>query len=88
MYTEGITDSGPSLSLTSIKWIQRRLTIFLKFSYFKIDVDQMLKAITYFLEYIIENLLLPGQVENWVIIQDLNGMGVTSLPLGVRFSLY
>ena len=27
--------------------------------------------------------MLPGQVENWVFIVDLKGMGLTSLPLGV-----
>jgi len=26
--------------------------------------------------------MLPGQVENWVFIVDLKGMGLTSLPLG------
>jgi len=46
------------------------------------DVDQMIDGLTYFFEYVIDNFLLPGQVENWVFITDLNGMGMSSIPYG------
>jgi len=46
------------------------------------DVDQMIDGLTYFFEYVIEHFLLPGQVENWVFITDLNGMGMSSIPYG------
>ena len=32
-------------------------------------------------EEVINNMFLPGQVENWVIIYDLGGMGVTDIPM-------
>ena len=32
-------------------------------------------------EEIINNMFIPGQVENWVIIYDLGGMGVTDIPM-------
>ena len=36
----------------------------------------------YLLEYIIENFLLPGQVESWNLIINLNNIGLFGLPLG------
>jgi len=45
------------------------------------DCDLMIDALTFFLEFIIANLLLPGQIENWIFILDLNGMGLSTLPL-------
>lgn len=47
------------------------------------DVDMLLDGITYVLVYVIENLMLPGQVENWIFIIDLNKVGLTNLPLAV-----
>jgi len=44
------------------------------------DVDLMIDALTYFFEFLIANLLLPGQVENWVFITDLKGLGLASIP--------
>ena len=51
--------------------------------YVQIEIDALLDMITYFLEYVIANMLLPGQVENWVVIGDLGGQGITDLPLTV-----
>jgi len=36
--------------------------------------------VTYFLDYVMKNLLLPGQVENWVVITDLENVGIMNLP--------
>lgn len=44
------------------------------------DIDLMIEALTFFFGYMIENLLLPGQVENWIFITDLKGMGISSIP--------
>jgi hypothetical protein len=38
------------------------------------------RAVIYFMEYSIQNLLIPGQVENWDIICDLKDVSVTSIP--------
>jgi hypothetical protein len=32
-------------------------------------------------EEVIKNMFLPGQVENWTIIYDLGGMGITEIPM-------
>jgi len=58
------------------------------FNCYKLDtkepnMDQFLLSMGYFLEYMIQHLLLPGQVERWVIVLDLKGMGLTSLPFGM-----
>jgi hypothetical protein len=44
-----------------------------------INEDQMLKGITYLLEIVMKYYFIPGQVENWVLIMDLNGSGLSSL---------
>jgi hypothetical protein len=33
------------------------------------------------LEYCVTHLMIPGKIENWIIITDLNRQGLTSLPL-------
>ena len=44
-------------------------------------LDEYIAASIYGFEYIINNMFLPGQVENWIFIYDLNGMGLFDLPL-------
>jgi len=44
------------------------------------DVELMIEALTFFFGHMIDNLLLPGQVENWIFITDLKGLGITSIP--------
>ncbi len=48
-----------------------------------LTADDMKALVTYFLDYVIRHMLLPGQVENWIVITDLNGLGIMSLPYGV-----
>ena len=38
-------------------------------------------CINYFLQFVCDNLFLPGQVENWVIIEDLTNINILDLPL-------
>lgn len=38
------------------------------------------KAVIFFMEYSINELLLPGQIENWVSICDINQISLTSIP--------
>lgn len=38
---------------------------------------------TYFLEYILDNMMITGQVENWVLIYDMHGLNVATVPYGV-----
>jgi len=39
--------------------------------------------IGFFLDYVIDNMFLPGQVENWVTITDMGNMGLSDLPINV-----
>jgi len=41
-------------------------------------------AIIYLLEYILEHLLIPGQVENWDVIIDCNDVYITSIPTEIQ----
>jgi len=43
---------------------------------------------TFFLEDLINNYLLPGQVETWVCITDLNGIGLTNVPYTMLKTLF
>ncbi|EGR29784.1 hypothetical protein IMG5_148650 [Ichthyophthirius multifiliis] len=52
-----------------------------KLDFKQFEEDKMILYISYFLEVVINNMLLPGQVENWVIILDFNNTGLFSLPI-------
>lgn len=39
--------------------------------------------LAYFLEYVVANMLLPGRIENWVLIADMAGLNVLSVPYGM-----
>jgi len=46
-----------------------------RFSY-----DDWLNAIVYFSEYVINYMMIPGQVETWNTIADLNNVSIINLP--------
>lgn len=46
------------------------------------DVETGIRATCFVHEIIIKTMFLPGQVENWVVIYDLGGMGITEMPMG------
>ena len=48
-----------------------------------LKTEEVVEVMTYFCEYIMDNMLLPGQVENWNMITDFNGVGVTDVPYSV-----
>ena len=43
----------------------------------KLTLEDISKAIIYFLNYIIHNVLIKSQIENWTIICDLENVGLT-----------
>lgn len=45
------------------------------------DVESGIHASVYVHEEIIKRMFLPGQVESWVVIYDLGGMGITEMPM-------
>lgn len=42
--------------------------------------EEWLNCVIFFMEYLINNLLIPGQIENWNIITDLGGVSLIFLP--------
>jgi hypothetical protein len=42
--------------------------------------EEWLTAVIYFIEYIVNNMLIPGQIEDWTIIADLNNVSIMSIP--------
>lgn len=46
----------------------------------KYSFEQWLESIIYFMEYLIQNLLIPGQLENWIIITDLKDVSLLGMP--------
>lgn len=49
--------------------------------------DQLLEAQTYFFEYVLRNMLIPGQVENWISIIDAGETGLFSLASSMKRSM-
>jgi len=50
-----------------------------------VDVQYSIEAINastaFFCDFIVKKLLIPGRVENWIMLIDLNDVGMTSLPV-------
>ena len=49
--------------------------------------DLIIRSFSYFFERLIGEVLLPGQVEQWVTIMNIKGFSLFSLPLGVSSCL-
>jgi len=45
------------------------------------DIQLITEALTFWLEYIVDEFMLPGQVENWVFITNVKGMGLASIAV-------
>ena len=52
----------------------------------KASTEDLLDTITYFFMYLIDNLLIEGQIETWVSIIDVNMLGLFSFA-GVILTL-
>mmetsp|Transcript_31899 Transcript_31899/g.28254 ORF Transcript_31899/g.28254 Transcript_31899/m.28254 type:complete len:96 (+) Transcript_31899:436-723(+) len=46
----------------------------------KITYEELEDLLAYFFNYIINETMIPGKVENWVAIVDLQNVGVTQIP--------
>lgn len=55
-----------------------------KFEVSEQKITEYIEVFKYFFEWILANMMIPGQVENWIIFLDLNNMSVLNLPLKVR----
>lgn len=45
--------------------------------------DDFIKSVIFFLEVIVNNIFMPGQVENWIVLIDFNFMGLFTFPIKV-----
>ena len=43
--------------------------------------EELSQALLFFMNYMVNYMLIPGQIENWFLICDLNNIGVTKMPL-------
>ena len=50
-----------------------------------VDVEYPIEVINassaFFCDFVVKKLLIPGRVENWIMLIDLNDVGITSLPV-------
>jgi hypothetical protein len=53
-----------------------------KFDFRRYTIDDYLPLVRYLLDLVIAEMMIPGQVENWVTITDMGKMGLTDLPMG------
>ena len=45
------------------------------------SVEALLEGSSFFFDFIVKKLLLPGKVENWIIVIDLGGVALTKIPV-------
>jgi hypothetical protein len=50
----------------------------------KYSSGDWLRAVVYFLEYLIHHMLIPGQVEDWCVISDLRSVSLFSFPSDIK----
>lgn len=43
--------------------------------------EQTIRACSFIMEYVLKNIHLPGQVENWLVICDVNKLGISEIPV-------
>lgn len=54
----------------------------------KLKNKEIIDCLSYFLNYTIENLMLPGQIENWDCLLDFGGKGFSVAMISVRKIFY
>lgn len=42
--------------------------------------EEIIKCCIFIIEYMLKNMFLPGQIENYVVIIDVNKLGVSEIP--------
>jgi len=50
-----------------------------------VDFSLLTDALTYGLTYIVNEMMLPGQVENWVFLSNAKGLGLAQVAVAVSF---
>jgi hypothetical protein len=44
------------------------------------DRDEVIMIVHFVFQYIIDNMLIPGKVENWISLMDLSNLSISQLP--------
>jgi hypothetical protein len=47
----------------------------------KLSVDDVTNLVCFYMQYMIEHMLIPGKVENWIILTDLCHQSPSALPI-------
>jgi len=47
-------------------------------------MELVTRALTFWMEYIISDWMLPGQIESWIFICNIKGMGLSTMAVPVR----
>lgn len=46
----------------------------------KCDVEQLVYLANFQIDYVIRNCLIPGRIENWTVILNMDNVGLTQIP--------
>ena len=55
------------------------VNIIKNYSYEKIEL--MHEAVMHMLQFVVDHCCLPSKVENWIVIMDLDGVGLNEIPV-------
>ena len=45
-------------------------------------VEELNDVLTFYFDWMLNYLLVPGHIESWLVILDLNGVGFSNIPMG------
>lgn len=54
----------------------------------QITMPHLFDFLNFFFDYVTQHMFLPGKIENWVVLMDMNKMSATDMPYKVPFSHY
>ena len=46
----------------------------------KIELEDLALVATFLFEWIVENMLVPGRIETWILLIDMDDVGISNLP--------
>lgn len=45
------------------------------------ELDDIISMCNYFFTFATEKLMIPGLIENWIMVVDLKDVGITQIPI-------
>jgi len=46
-----------------------------------VELDDFGEFAIFYFEWIESKLMVPGRIENWMLLVDLDGVGITNIPI-------